>query len=101
MNDSIPKLVTKDSAGNLKIIWNDDKECIYNLRELRFSCQCALCKHEMTGEKLISLDEIPADMNLVKVEIMGNYALHFTWSDNHTTGIYSYEYLRKLGTTRE
>ena len=96
MNDLIPKLVTKDSLGNLKIAWNDEKECIYNLRELRFSCQCALCRHEGTGEKLISLENIPSNINLVKVEIVGNYALHFTWSDNHSTGIYSYEYLRKL-----
>ena len=92
----IPKLVTKDSTNNLKIVWNDNKECIYNLRELRASCQCALCKHEMTGEKLISVENIPLDINLVKAEIVGNYALHFNWSDNHTTGIYSYEYLRKL-----
>ena len=96
MNDFIPKLVTKDSLENLRIVWNDDKECIYNLRELRANCQCALCKHEMTGEKLISLENISKDINLVKVEVVGNYALHFTWSDSHTTGIYSYEYLRKL-----
>ena len=96
MNDFIPKLVTRDSIENLKIVWSDDKECVYNLRELRFSCQCALCKHEMTGEKLISLGNIPKDINLLKAEVVGNYALHFTWSDNHTTGIYSYEYLRKL-----
>ena len=96
IREFIPKLVTKDSIGNLKIVWSDDKECIYNLRELRSNCQCALCKHEMTGEKLISLENIPKDINLVKVEIVGNYALHFAWSDNHTTGIYSYEYLRKL-----
>ena len=96
MNDFIPSLVTKDSTGNLKIVWRDTKECTYNLRELRFSCQCALCRHETTGEKLISLENIPSNINLVKVEIVGNYALHFTWSDNHSTGIYSYEYLRKL-----
>lgn len=96
MNDFIPKLVTKDPGGNLKIVWNDDKECIYNLRKLRFSCQCALCKHETTGEKLISIDKIPADINLLKAEIVGNYALHFSWSDGHSTGIYSYEYLMGL-----
>ena len=96
MNEFIPRLVTKDPSGNLKIVWNDDKECVYNLRKLRVSCQCALCKHEMTGEKLISIENIPLDINLLKAETVGNYALHFGWSDNHTTGIYSYEYLRKL-----
>ena len=95
-DEFIPRLVTKDSSGNLKIVWNDNKECVYNLRKLRFSCQCALCKHEVTGKKLISLENIAADINLIKVEVVGNYALHFNWSDDHSTGIYSYEYLRKL-----
>ena len=77
-------------------MWSDDKECIYKLCELRFNCQCALCKHEVTREQLIKLENIPEDIKLLKVELVGNYALHFTWSDNHTTGIYSYEHLRKL-----
>ena len=93
MNQNIPKLITRNSPAELKIIWNDNKECIYNLRELRFACQCALCKHEITNERLIKLENIPPDINLLKVELVGNYALHFTWSDNHSTGIYSYDYL--------
>jgi hypothetical protein len=27
---------------------------------------------------------------------VGNYALAFAWSDGHSTGIYTFEYLRKL-----
>ncbi|MEK7316525.1 MAG: gamma-butyrobetaine hydroxylase-like domain-containing protein, partial [Candidatus Eisenbacteria bacterium] len=27
---------------------------------------------------------------------VGQYALHFDWSDGHTTGIYSYDYLRRI-----
>jgi DUF971 family protein len=27
---------------------------------------------------------------------VGNYALQFVWSDGHETGIYTFEYLRKL-----
>ncbi len=92
----IPKLVTRNSDSEIKIIWNDDKVCIYNLRKLRFNCQCALCKHEITREPLINLEDIPQDIKLLQVELVGNYALHFVWSDNHKTGIYSYELLRKL-----
>ena len=28
---------------------------------------------------------------------MGNYALSFTWGDSHSSGIYSFRYLRTLG----
>ena len=96
MNQIIPTLVTRNSPHELKIIWNDGKKSIYNLRELRSLCQCAVCKHEITGQRLIKVEDIQDDINLLKIEVVGNYALHFTWSDNHTTGIYSYDYLRSL-----
>ena len=96
MDYLIPKSVTRHSPNELKVIWSDNKEYIYNLQSLRYYCQCALCKHEITREKLIKLEDIPEDINLVKVEVVGNYALSFYWSDGHSTGIYSYEYLRKL-----
>lgn len=94
--DFIPKLVTRHSQNELKIIWNDGEEKIYKLRELRAACLCALCKHEITRESLIKLEDIPEDINVIKIETVGNYALHFTWSDGHSTGIYSYEHLREV-----
>jgi DUF971 family protein len=30
-------------------------------------------------------------------EAIGNYALRFEFSDGHRTGLYTYEYLKKLG----
>lgn len=96
MDDLIPKLVTRHSHNELKIVWSNDKECIYSLRLLRYQCQCALCKHEITKEKLIKLDDISNDIDLIKVEVVGNYALAFSFSDGHSTGIYSYEYLSQL-----
>lgn len=96
MQNYSPKLVTRNGPSELKIVWNDGKEHIYNLRELRFACQCALCKHETTGKKLISLEDISETIDLTACEVVGNYALHFLWSDGHSTGIYSYDYLRTL-----
>lgn len=96
MDMLFPKLVTRDSKNQLKIIWDDGKECVYNLKNLRSLCQCALCKHELTGKRLVKIEDIPENINLTKVEQVGNYALHFSWSDNHNTGIYSYDYLRSL-----
>ena len=29
-------------------------------------------------------------------EAVGNYAIRIQWSDGHSTGIYSYEHLRKV-----
>jgi len=30
------------------------------------------------------------------IERVGNYALSFAWGDSHTTGIYTFKYLRAL-----
>ena len=32
------------------------------------------------------------------VEKVGQYALQFFWADGHRTGIYTYDFLRQLGT---
>jgi DUF971 family protein len=34
------------------------------------------------------------DLNLEAIEAVGSYALQFTWSDGHSTGIYSWDWLR-------
>jgi Uncharacterized protein conserved in bacteria len=35
---------------------------------------------------------------LDRFDVVGGYALKFTWADGHSTGIYSFDYLRKLAT---
>jgi DUF971 family protein len=36
-------------------------------------------------------------MYLVKdIQTVGGYAIQITWKDDHNTGIYTWEYLRKL-----
>jgi len=37
------------------------------------------------------------DLELREIERVGNYALSFTWGDSHSSGIYSFRYLRTLG----
>ena len=34
---------------------------------------------------------------LREIERVGNYALSFTWGDSHSSGIYTFRYLRALG----
>lgn len=97
MDSPVPKNITRNSPSELKIEWNDSKQSIYSFKELRFACQCALCKHEITGEKLIKLEDIAEDINLTDAKVVGNYAVQFAWSDSHSTGIYTYDYLRKIG----
>lgn len=41
------------------------------------------------------------DVRITTIEPVGNYAVRLRFDDGHSTGIYSWEYLRHLGDERE
>jgi DUF971 family protein len=92
---AIPKSV-KASEGRVAIEWSDSHASHYTGRNLRLACRCAACIDEWTHEVRIVPDQIPAVVKPQQIEVVGQYAVHFTWSDGHNTGIYSYDYLRSL-----
>jgi DUF971 family protein len=66
-------------------------------------CPCAQCRIVRAGEgekKKSSLHILPGNfsepLSVVHAELVGNYALRIDWSDQHSSGIYSFEYLREL-----
>jgi DUF971 family protein len=73
-------------------------------KELRDNCPCASCK----GEEVLLRKYEPVNKHpigeegymLEKAEPVGTYALKFIWKDGHDTGIYSWEYLRKLANVK-
>ena len=42
-----------------------------------------------------------ANVKIVEVEPVGNYAVRLVFDDGHDTGLFSWPYLRKLGDERE
>ena len=91
-----PTKIKKVSPGELMIMWADGQETRYLAPVLRGLCPCASCKDEMTGIRIILPVHIPDDLQFRKIELVGQYALQFEWTDGHHTGIYSFEYLRQL-----
>lgn len=65
-------------------------------RTLRGSCPCAVCVDEITGVRVVGVDDVPPDVQPVQVELVGNYALRVRWSDGHDTGLFTWELLRRL-----
>ena len=39
----------------------------------------------------------PERFDLERFEAVGGYAIQLFWADGHSSGIFSYSYLRKLG----
>jgi DUF971 family protein len=89
----------------LEIQWQDGTKCTYTLDYLRSLCPCAHCKQvrQAGGDKPrkpTSLAILPGNyatpLRVVSAELVGNYALRIDWSDDHGSGIYSFEYLRSI-----
>jgi DUF971 family protein len=91
-----PKDMAWIDKGVLGIEWNDGHKAVYPVRYLRQQCPCAACVDEWSGARRLQPDDVPLLIMLQDVQPVGRYALQFTWSDGHDTGIYSYALLRRL-----
>jgi len=88
-----------DEAGQaLTARWGDGHVSAVPLRDLRAACPCATCRAdraEATANPFRVLRAVPS-AELVAVEPVGRYGLRLTWRDGHSTGIYTFAYLRGL-----
>ena len=80
----------------LAVKWGDGHESFYNARHLRENCPCAGCVNEMTGKRILTPATIPADIAIVEISSVGHYGNRIQFTDRHSTGIYSFDYLRKI-----
>ncbi len=85
-----------EDEQRLAIDWRDGHHSEYWPRDLRLACPCAGCIDELTGQPLLDPRTVPFDVYPAAVRWVGRYALGFEWSDGHTTGIYTFELLRRL-----
>ena len=65
----------------------------YEARMLRLACQCAACVEEMSGRPMLDPAGVPENVRALALRLVGAYAVHFSWSDGHGTGIYPWERL--------
>ncbi len=98
MTISAPTRIQFLTADDLLALeWNDGVAHRIPFRTLRQMCPCAACVSEVTGERTLDPNVIPADINPTEVNYSGNYALKIEWSDSHNTGIFTWEFLHELG----
>ena len=90
----------------LEIDWQDGHRSAWDFKWLREACPCATCVEERTLEgrkpgegkaKPAALLPLYAPPPRPKsAHAVGRYAIQFNWEDGHTSGIYSWEYLRRM-----
>jgi DUF971 family protein len=98
--------IHKTEGTGVEIDWKDGHRSAWSFAWLRNGCPCATCHEdrEQNGRKpgepkpkpqtLLPMYEAPA--RPVEITPVGNYAVKFKWSDGHESGIYSWEYLRRV-----
>jgi len=94
-----PKMVTPVEVGSvvepvLRIVWSDGHRSHYSWHGLRVACPCAACKGEWDVRRTVDPASIPQTIRALRIERVGAYALRPVWTDGHTTGIYTFPYLR-------
>lgn len=101
--------IAPDTHGiALEITWSDGTCATIESKALRATCPCATCleargdsghKTPLSPKKSL-LRVLPAtleeEINLLEVWPIGNYALGAMWGDKHSSGIFTYEHLRRL-----
>jgi ATP-binding protein involved in chromosome partitioning len=94
--EPIPGDSSASGGHRLAVYWSDGQKFVYNARHLRGHCPCAVCVDEFTGERKVGEAAVAEDVALEKALPVGRYGVNLVWNDKHSTGIYTYRYLREL-----
>ncbi|MEO5767426.1 MAG: DUF971 domain-containing protein [Polyangia bacterium] len=92
---SMPDEIVGLLRSNITFKWADGHESVYPARSLRLACRCAACIEEMSGAPLLEPSTVPATVRAKGIDLMGQYAIQISWTDNHDTGIYNFRDLRR------
>ena len=86
-------------GNEIAIAWSDGLESYGQLETLRRACPCANCQGEPDALGRVIRPKVTYaenSFNMLRYEVVGGYAVSFNWADGHSTGLYSFEYLRKI-----
>jgi DUF971 family protein len=87
-------------GNELAVKWDDGAESFISLEKMRRACPCASCQGEV--DVLGQLHKGPdkkltaAAFVLRNWSMVGGYGIQPTWGDGHGSGIYTFDYLRRL-----
>jgi len=106
--------VNVSTGRGVDIEWGDGHASHYEFTYLREQCPCATCNEEREKKANATVPSGPAGAGgtlpgmgpslpmykpkptAKQAKAVGSYAIQIDFSDGHTTGIYSFEYLRSV-----
>jgi DUF971 family protein len=90
------------TGEGVEIAWGDGHSSRYSFVYLRDECPCAVCNDERAkkeqdqGKGVVALPMYKEKVKARGAKPVGSYAIQIDFSDGHTTGIYSFDYLRSI-----
>jgi DUF971 family protein len=91
-------------GNDLAVKWANGSECFISLEKLRRACPCAGCQGEVDvlGNLHKGPDKIlpPTAFELVRMTPVGTYAIQPLWADGHASGLFSFDYLRRIAAAK-
>jgi DUF971 family protein len=105
-----PVALHKTSERTLQITWSDNEIQSIPFRRLREACPCATCREKKmpSGDATENVDRLTMGMlpvisaaearplDILAMEPVGNYAYNIRFSDGHSSGLFTFEWLRNL-----
>lgn len=98
--------INKTAGTGVDIEWKDGHASHWSFQWLRDACPCATCveERESSGREVgqtkpepkTALPMFKPPVRPSNAHAVGRYAISFDWNDGHTSGIYSWHYLRSV-----
>ena len=83
------------SSRLLEIKFDNNTDCMLSCEFLRVYSPSAEVRGHGTGQETLQTGK--EDVNITAIEPVGNYAVKLVFTDDHDTGLYSWDYLYYLG----
>jgi DUF971 family protein len=106
MTGPVPTAITRHETEPgrppaIEIAWSDGTTATYTPRLLRDACPCATCREQRGVAQPKPLLPVLAPQETVPLAVtgmtpVGQYAYSIEFSDGHSSGIYTLDYLREL-----
>jgi DUF971 family protein len=93
------------SGAGVDIAWSDGHASHYEFAYLREQCPCATCDEDRRKKETLAargrssawvLPMYKPRTSARSARAIGSYAIQITFTDGHSTGIYSFDYLRTV-----
>ena len=92
----VPLALDRRDGRTLALHWQDGHDQQIDVRDLRLTCRCAACIDEMSGRAVLDPTTVPQNIVPTRIWSLGNYAIGVSFSDGHSSGIYTFGHLRRM-----